>query len=208
MHTSHPIALSLFALCATVGLSARAQSTEASDPVAAPAAPPTVPDTNPVRTSGGTADVTTPTAAGTDLPATTVSPDADQRPVVVEHTWPNRPLLVTGLVVLGGTYGASVIVGAASNRESDEKLFIPVVGPWLDLKDRDCDAEPCDRETMNKTLLIGSGALQGLGALSVLLSLVIPESKEKPWYLIGGEKLSVTPQLGATTTGVTALGRF
>lgn len=201
------IAVGTLALCTSLG-SARAQSAESTDPVSAPAPPPTTPDTNPVRTEGPGADVTSPTSPGTDLPASTVSPDADQRAAVVEHTWPNRPLLITGLVVLGGTYGASVIVGAASNRESDEKLFIPVVGPWLDLKDRDCDADPCDRETLNKTLLIGSGALQGIGALSVLLSLVIPESKEKPWYLIGDEKLSVVPQVGATTTGLHAFGRF
>lgn len=205
---SRLLTASTFVLCATLASSALAQSADAPDPVAAPAAPATAPDSNPVRTEGSTNDMTSPTSPGTSLPASTVSPYSDERGAVVEHSWPNRPLLITGLVVFGGTYGASAIVGAASNREADEKLFIPVVGPWLDLKDRDCDADPCSHETLNKTLLIGSGALQGLGALSMVLSLVIPESNEKPWYLIGDEKLSVTPQVGYTTTGVSAFGRF
>jgi hypothetical protein len=202
------LVLSSLALWATFGSTALAQTTGAADPDAAPAPPATAPDTNPVRTDGGNLDVTTPTSTGTTLPASSVSAEADERATVVEHSWPNRPLLITGLVVLGGTYGASVIVGAVSDREEDEKLFIPVVGPWLDLKDRDCDADPCGNETLNKTLLIGSGALQGLGAISMVLSLVIPESTQKPWYLIGDEKLSVTPQVGSTTTGLTAFGRF
>jgi hypothetical protein len=132
----------------------------------------------------------------------------DARADVVQHRWPNRPLLVTGLVVLGGTYGASVIVGAASDREADDKLFLPVVGPWLDLTHRDCDVNDCGNDTLNKTLLVGDGILQGIGALSVLLSLVVPESTKTPWYLIGGEKLSVTPQISSRTTGLAAFGRF
>jgi hypothetical protein len=152
--------------------------------------------------------MTTPTSTGTSLPTTTVSPEADERGTVTEHSWPNRPMLITGLVVLGGTYGASAIVGAASDRKADDRLFIPVVGPWLDLKDRDCDVNACSHETLNKALLIGDGALQGLGAISLVLSLVIPESNDKPWYLIGGEKLSVAPQVGSAVTGFSAFGRF
>lgn len=57
----------------------------------------------------------------------------------MQHTWPNRPMLITGAVVLGGTYAASAIVGAASKREADDKLFLPVVGPWMDLTKRDCE---------------------------------------------------------------------
>jgi hypothetical protein len=117
-------------------------------------------------------------------------------------------MLVTGFVVLGGTYGASAIVGAASNRKADDKLFIPVVGPWLDLKNRDCDRNNCGNDTFNKALLIGDGALQGIGALTLVLSFVVPESREKPWYLIGNEKFAVSPQVGSATTGLTAFGRF
>ncbi len=142
------------------------------------------------------------------MPAPTIPMAKDEHPTVVEHIWPNRPLLITGLVVLGGSYGASAIVGAASSREADDKLFVPVVGPWLDLKERDCDVNACSHESLNKALLIGSGALQGIGAFSVVLSLVIPESREKPWYLIGDQKLSVSPRMGMNEAGLTAFGRF
>ena len=117
-------------------------------------------------------------------------------------------MLVTGVVLLGGTYAASAIVGAASSREADDKLFLPVVGPWLDLKKRNCPVDAsCSNDTLNEALLIGDGALQGLGALSMVLSLVIPESTKKPWYLIGDEKLSVSPQVGRVS-GLTASGQF
>jgi len=131
----------------------------------------------------------------------------DAHPVVVEHRWPNRPLLLSGAVLFVGSYGASAIVAAESDRKADDKLFIPVVGPWLDLKDRNCDVNACRHDTFNKVLIGGSGVLQGAGALMVLLSLVVPESKEKPWYLIGDEKLSVSPQVGSLT-GLAAHGSF
>ncbi len=127
---------------------------------------------------------------------------------VVAHRWPNRPLLITGGIALVGAYGASAIVGAESNRKGDDRLFLPVVGPWFDLKDRDCGAKACSSDTFNKALLIGDGALQGIGAIAVLLSLVIPEPVKRPWYLVGDEKLSIAPQFGSTTTGLTAVGEF
>lgn len=209
MTQSHLVALSALALCVSVGNVALAQSADGPDPVAPPpGAPASAPDTNPVQTQTTGTDMTTPTSSGTSLPTTTVSPEADERGSVVEHSWPNRPMLITGLVVLGGTYGASAIVGAASDRKADDRLFIPVVGPWLDLKDRDCDVNACSHETLNKALLIGDGALQGLGAITLVLSLVIPESTKKPWYLIGDEKLSVAPQVGSAVSGFSAFGRF
>jgi hypothetical protein len=133
---------------------------------------------------------------------------AEPRADTIEHSWPNRPLLITGAVVLGGTYAASAIVGAASDRKADEKLFYPVVGPWLDLKARDCEVNDCGNDTFNKALLIGDGALQGLGALALLLGLVLPESEKKPWYLIGDENILVAPQVGTNATGLVAVGQF
>jgi len=126
---------------------------------------------------------------------------------VVERTWPNRPLLITGAVVLVGSYGASAIVAAASDRKADDKLYYPVVGPWLDLKNRDCDINPCGSDGFNKALLIADGAVQGLGALSVILGLVLPESEKKPWYLIGTKDVVVAPQMGAAQ-GLRVYGQF
>jgi hypothetical protein len=131
----------------------------------------------------------------------------DPRREVPQRRRPHRALLVTGLVVLGGSYGASAIVGAGSDRRADEKLFLPVVGPWLDLKSRDCGVNACGNEDVNKALLISDGALQGLGALGILLSLIIPEPRERPWYAVGSQTLYVAPQVGRTN-GFSAAGEF
>jgi len=204
-------AVSLLATTMTFGGAAMAQSTTPGDKAAAPEDNPVAPEEAPaapvyetgpgVPAERAAVAVDSPTTPPERVAVVPVAPRGD----VVEHTWPNRPLLTTGIVVLGATYGASVIVGAASSRDTDHKLYVPVVGPWLDLKDRNC---PCDHETLNKTLLIGSGVLQGIGALDIVLGLIVPEAKEKPWYLIGDEKLSVTPQVGTNQTGLTAFGHF
>lgn len=121
---------------------------------------------------------------------------------------PNRPLLITGGVLLAASYGASAIVAGASDRDSNDRLFYPVVGPWLALHDMDCDETACKREGLYKALLIGDGVVQGAGVVALLLGAVLPESRKKPWYLIGSEKLQVAPQFGASTLGLTAAGKF
>jgi hypothetical protein len=191
-----------FAVCwAGLAAAQSSPSTDAPDPVA----PPPPQDSSSVPTAASPAAMSTTPAN----PVSTSLPQSEEpRADVVNHTWPNRPLLITGVVVLGGTYAASAIVGAASDREADEKLFYPVIGPWLDLKARDCEVNDCGDDTFNKALLIGDGALQGIGALAIILGLVIPESEKKPWYLIGNENLVVTPQVGTGATGLTAVGQF
>jgi hypothetical protein len=129
-------------------------------------------------------------------------------PSTQRSTLPNTPLLVTGLALLGATYGASVIAGAASDRDSDRKLYYPVVGPWMSLSERDCAADPCNNKTLGTVLLVGSGALQGLGAVSMLMSLVIPRKTTHQWYLIGNADTFVAPLVGSDQLGAVAVGRF
>lgn len=129
-------------------------------------------------------------------------------PETTRNSRPNRPLLVTGLVFLGGAYGASAIVAGISDRTEDEKLYYPVVGPWMDLNDRDCDRTPCNNKTLNQVLLVGDGIVQGLGALSLVLSFIVPEKTTRSWYLIGSDSWRLTPQLGPHVTGLGAVGRF
>ena len=132
-------------------------------------------------------------------------------PMTHSTSLPNKPLLVTGLVVLGGSYGASAVAAALSDRESEDKLYYPVVGPWLALHDRDCNTDPCSKKTLNTTLLIGSGVLQGIGALSLVMSLFIPQKTTHSWYLIGDERqprLAITPMLSGDQAGAFAVGQF
>jgi hypothetical protein len=94
---------------------------------------------------------------------------------------PHRPLLYTGLGILVGTYATSVVVGASSDKDVDKRLYIPVAGPWLDLAQRDCGLGDCGQtEDWNQALLIGSGALQGIGTVLTLASFFKQEENVSP----------------------------
>lgn len=169
-------------------------------------------------------NVSTPRPAptpATDTPPAAPAPVISPLPVVSDpnepvidatttrSTYPNKPLLITGLVVFGGSYGAAAVVGATTDREDDKKLVYPVAGPWMDLANRDCTTNNCSNEDLNKALLIGDGILQGIGALGVLMSFVLPEKSTRKWYLIGQEGTHVTPmKMGYAGFGLGAMGQF
>src|SRR5690349_11465244 len=50
--------------------------------------------------------------------------------------YPNRPMLWTGVTLLGISYGASAAVAVTSRRDVDSYLAAPVTGPWFDLANR------------------------------------------------------------------------
>ncbi len=158
------------------------------------------PGSNVPTASPGTQSVSTATTSPLREPV--IDPRTER------STFPNTPLLVTGLVVLGTSYGASAVGAALSDRESNDKLYYPVVGPWMALNDRDCGADPCSKKALGTTLLVGSGVLQGLGAAGMLMSLFIPRTTTHEWYLIGNEDVLVAPLLGAGELGAVAVGRF
>ena len=87
---------------------------------------------------------------------------------------PNRPLLSTGAGLFVISYGASVVTAAVSPLDADKKLFIPLVGPWIDLDQRPGGG---NNEDLNKAMIITSGIVQGAGVLLALSSLVIPETR-------------------------------
>lgn len=157
------------------------------------------------------------TNAPTPLPASESASSASAVPMLEEpvidmtterSSLPNTPLLLTGFVVLGGSYAASAAGAALSDSESDDKLYYPVVGPWMALNDRDCAVDSCNRKTLDTTLLVGSGVLQGIGALSMLMSMVIPRTTTHDWYLLGNSDVVVAPLLGYGELGATAVGTF
>jgi hypothetical protein len=115
-------------------------------------------------------------------------------------------MLGSGLTAFGVTYVPSVIVAATSSLPADHHLYVPVVGPWLDLGNRPACGIGwigCDTETANKVLLIGDGILQGIGVLTTIGAFLAPEhdvtvvtaSDDKP-------TVHVTPaQFGASSDG-------
>jgi hypothetical protein len=97
---------------------------------------------------------------------------------VEEGYTPNRSLLVSGALMLGFSYAASVVVAAESSHRGDDHLYVPIVGPWLDFVDRgDCPATSpgCDTETTARVFIVAAGVLQGLGALQLAGAFLFPE---------------------------------
>lgn len=130
----------------------------------------------------------------------------------VTESGPNRALLSSGIFAVGVPYAASVIVATQSDHQGDKSLYLPVVGPWLDLADRGgCNGvgQPsCDKETGYKVLLVIDGVIQGIGALDLVGAFLFPETRtvttvsERP-------RLFVAPAyLGRSGYGVAALARF
>lgn len=99
-----------------------------------------------------------------------------------ESLRPNLPLLLSGGALFLGADGTSALVGVANDRKADEKLARPIAGPWLDLRDRQCERTPCDHEGLSKVVRLMSGVLQSAGVLGVLGSVVVAEERvgERP----------------------------
>jgi hypothetical protein len=120
-----------------------------------------------------------------------------------EHR-PNKTLLSTGVGVFVISYGASVVAGAVSPRDEDKNLFIPVVGPWLDLNDRNGAGGSVDR-----AMIITSGVAQGVGVLLGISSLIIPETTSTTEKRdLAKPTVHVTPVSYQAGAGLGAIGTF
>jgi hypothetical protein len=149
-------------------------------------------------------------AQETTVVATPAAPPAAEART---YSGPNRALLGTGLVSFGSSYIPSVVVAATSSQSADHHLYVPVVGPWVDLGNRpDCSVAntSCDNETSNKVLLAVDGVFQGVGVVAVVAGLLTPEHEtvvragrtEKP-------TVRLTPaRLGSGGYGLAAIGKF
>jgi hypothetical protein len=126
-------------------------------------------------------------------------------------TRPNWLLLGPGIGIFGGTYATSLVVGLQSRRVADERLYVPLVGPWIDLANRNCAAVSCSKsENLYRALIVGSGVLQTAGAVMITLGVLVPR-KERTLtglgYPVG--TWHVTPaRIGATGDGIAVDGTF
>lgn len=130
---------------------------------------------------------------------------------------PNRPMLITGGVLFLGTYAASAIVATTNDNSYDNKLYIPVVGPWLDMADRPCGLGDCgSREDVNQALLIGSGVAQGVGIGMTIAAFLVNERAGEVRFGSPAERsraalkptVQVTPLTFRGGSGIGALGTF
>ena len=139
-------------------------------------------------------------------------------PVVESRSYagPNRALLGTGIVTFGLAYIPAVVVAGESNQPADHHMFVPVVGPWLNLGNRpDCGVGnvSCDNETTNKVLIAADGVFQGLGVLAVVGSFLSPEHDQVVTRTASREpekpSLHFAPaQMGSGGYGLRAFGKF
>jgi hypothetical protein len=129
----------------------------------------------------------------------------------ITSSGPDRALLRSGVVALAVPYVTSVIVATQSSRSEDKNLYAPVVGPWVDLANRsgcgDSGQPSCSTETAYKVLLIGSGILQGIGALEIVGAFLFPESHTESHAT--APRVFVSPYVaGNANYGLSAVGAF
>ena len=138
----------------------------------------------------------------------TMVQDAHAEEVADRSYRPNVPLITSGFITFGIPYTISVFVAATSPRDEDRTLFIPLVGPWIDLASRRCGAVggTCSGETAEKAGLIVDGIFQGLGVLTMASgflwrsrSVRVAQKASIDW---------VTPWASGTGGGLTAIGHF
>src|SRR5262249_47346884 len=118
--------------------------------------------------------------------------------------------IASGLISFGISYGAAVVVAGTSDHQGDHHLYVPVIGPWLDLADRgncDIDNTKCDSETTNKGLLGLDRLFQGAGVISTVAGVLTPVDHGDTY--VSDRKVHVTPvSFGKGAPGFAAFGRF
>jgi hypothetical protein len=126
--------------------------------------------------------------------------------ITYEESMPNGALIGSGLTMFGASYLPSLVVAASSSRAGDTALYIPVVGPWVDLGQRDsqCPGGRCYGDAANKVLLVADGIFQGLGALQILGGFLFPTTRTVTQIA----RVHVLPTVGSSHVGLTAVGSF
>lgn len=128
---------------------------------------------------------------------------------LVERRAPNVDLIVGGASTFGIMYGASIAAAAVSDLRADDNLYIPLVGPWIDLANRpSCIGNQCASESGYVALIVADGVLQAGGALLVAGGFIFQKKELVPAVEIGSARVNFTPVAGARTLGLAAHGAF
>ncbi len=141
-------------------------------PAPAPAPGPTVNTTTTAQPPVVVVNPQTPQAA--PAPVVNAEPEGYE-----EYDMWNAPVFATGAIVFAGSYGASAIVAGSSNHPGADRLYVPVVGPWLALNDwGSCPISnpSCDQNTTDKVLLVADGVFQAAGLITMLDGVLQPSS--------------------------------
>jgi len=144
-------------------------------------------------------------------PSVVVTPTEPQYEEVYDSY--NAPVFTTGALVFAATYGASVITAASSDdSRGNNRLYVPLVGPWLALNDRgSCDVtnSKCDHETTAKVLLVADGVFQAAGVIAMLDGVFQPSSHRVAARTAKIDtKIHVRPAVAQSTTGLVVSGHW
>jgi hypothetical protein len=104
-----------------------------------------------------------------------------------------------------------VVIAAESSLPADHHLYVPAVGPWIDLGNRPpCTVSgiACTTEAGNKVLLAIDGVLQGLGVLTIFAGFLVPEHVTMATYASGPSIHVTAARMGTDGVGAAAYGSF
>ncbi len=141
-------------------------------------------------------------AAAPDAHAQDASTRTSSADRIVNDDVVNRPLLIVGATLFAGSYLPSLAFATLGDWDTDNALTVPVAGPWMAL------ANP-ENKPLSKVLLINSGVMQGVGVLSMMASLLIPNYGESTTVRFGKSDVRMAPtQLARDAYGLGASGSF
>ncbi len=134
---------------------------------------------------------------------------AQQNVVVAEeggYEGPNAYLFSSGLITTGLSYTPALIVAINSDREEDDYLYAPFVGPWLDLGARDGGSKTAT------TLLVVDGVFQTIGALQIIGSFIFTggdaSASAASSTKVAGDTVVAPARMPGDGYGLVAVGTF
>jgi hypothetical protein len=196
------------------GNSATQTTTTTSTPVAPP---PTV--VQPVVQPAPTVveQPVVPVQATTTTSAPVYAPPQTQEEEQVGGKVPNFYLIGTGAALVAIPWGVSAIVSAESTHPGDNQLWIPLVGPWLDLGSRGPmpGGSGNNAEIANRVFIALDGVFQAVGTLEIISGFLFPSAHYEKKVVKSAKngafhpEVWVTPmQMDKETYGMGAVGRF
>ncbi len=133
----------------------------------------------------------------------------------ISYGRPNTVLLGGGISIFLASYVPSAIVAVVNDNSYDKHLYVPLVGPWLDLADRPgCGGigqSGCPTENGYRALLVVVGSFQALGVLAAAVGAAVPERQVTgpPAKAIARPTVHVLPaQVSRDGYGLAAFGNF
>jgi hypothetical protein len=141
-------------------------------------------------------------------------PTQTRSETVTSKGGPSEPLLMSGVLTLGLTYGAAAVVAATSSLDADHRMFVPVAGPWMALFNRGGCGGPigpsCDTQTADRVLIAADGIGQALGAFMIIDAFLNPETITVSRSTTADDKptLRFAPSSMGSGYGLLAIGKF